>query len=97
MEKIGICLVYRQDMEGPNQTMVQCSSNSSSIYEVLGILHHDLDDSAAESETSEAMMRMTGLELVESATIMRIHSQRGSKLEGLIADFVESSENDLEG
>ena len=66
MEKIGICLVYQQDMEDPNQTMAQCSSNSSTIYEVLGVLHH-LDDSAAESEISEAMLRMTGLELVESA------------------------------
>ena len=97
MDKIGICLVYWQDMEDPNQTMAQCSSNSSTIYEVLGVLHHDLDDSAAESEISEAMMRMTGLELVESATIKRILSQRGFKLEGLIADFEESSENDLEG
>ena len=47
--------------------MAQCSSNSSTIYEVLGVLHHDLDDSAAESIISEAMMRMTGLKLVESA------------------------------
>ena len=95
MEKIGICLVYWQDMEDPNQIMAQCSSNSSTIYEVLDVLYHDLDDSAAESEISKAMMRMTGLELVES--IMRIHSQRGFKLEGLMADFEEFSENDLEG
>ena len=75
--------------------MAQCSSISSTIYEALGVLHHNLDDSAAESEISKAMMRMTGLELAESATIMRIHSQRGFKLEGLIADFQEFSENDL--
>ena len=75
--------------------MAQCSSISSTIYEALGVRHHNLDDSAAESEISKAMMRMTGLELVES--IMRINSQRGFKLEGLMADFEEFSENDLEG
>ena len=42
-------------------------------------------------------MRVTGLDLVENATILRNHNQRGFKLEGFMADFEGSSENDLEG
>ena len=45
--KIGACLVYKQDMENPNQTMTQyCSSNRRKLSEDLGVLQHDLDNSA---------------------------------------------------
>ena len=39
-------MVYEQD-KGPNQTMAQCSNNSMP-YKDLGVLHHDLDNSASE-------------------------------------------------
>ena len=51
-KKMGFRLVYEQDKEGLNQTMAQCS-NSSIPYEDLGVLHHDIDDSALEGSDSE--------------------------------------------
>ena len=45
-------MVYEQDKQGPNQTTAQCS-NSSIPYEDLGVLHHDLDNSASEGSDSE--------------------------------------------
>ena len=48
VEKIGVQLVYKQDMEDPNQTMAQCINNNSTLYEDLGVVHHDIDDSAIE-------------------------------------------------
>ena len=53
-KKMGFRLVYEQDKEGPNQTMAQCS-NSSIPYENLGVLHHDLDNSASEGSDSECI------------------------------------------
>ncbi|XP_030926146.1 disease resistance-like protein DSC1 [Quercus lobata] len=47
VEKVGFHLVYKQDIEDPNQTMAQCSSNSM-LYEDLGDLHNDHSNSAAE-------------------------------------------------
>ena len=41
MEKIGICLVYRQDMDDPNQTMAQCRIRNKRS--------HDEDDRAGAS------------------------------------------------
>nr|XP_023918696.1 protein SUPPRESSOR OF npr1-1, CONSTITUTIVE 1-like [Quercus suber] len=48
VEKIGVRLVYKQDMEDPNQTMAQCINNNT-LYEDLGVLRHDIDNSAVES------------------------------------------------
>ena len=50
-KKMGFCLVYEQD-KGPDQTMAQCSNNSMP-YKDLGVLHHDLDNSASEGSDSE--------------------------------------------
>ena len=47
VEKVGFHLVYKQDIEDPNQTIAQCSNNSM-LYEALGDLHHDHYNSAAE-------------------------------------------------
>ena len=50
------------------------------------------------SEKSETMMRVTGLDLVESAyNIEEPQPKRIQTLEGFLADFEGSSENDLEG
>ena len=35
VEKIGVHLVYKQDIVDPNQTMAQCINNSSILYEDL--------------------------------------------------------------
>uniref|UniRef100_A0A2N9FQH6 Uncharacterized protein n=1 Tax=Fagus sylvatica TaxID=28930 RepID=A0A2N9FQH6_FAGSY len=48
VEKIGVRSEHEQDIEDPNQTMTQCSNNRSTLYEVLGLLHHDPDDLASE-------------------------------------------------
>uniref|UniRef100_A0A2N9EHK8 Uncharacterized protein n=1 Tax=Fagus sylvatica TaxID=28930 RepID=A0A2N9EHK8_FAGSY len=48
VEKIGVHSEHEQDIEDPNQTMTQCSNNRSTLYEVLGLLHHDPDDLASE-------------------------------------------------
>ena len=47
VEKVGFHLVYKQDIEDPNQTIAQCSNNSM-LYEDLGNLHHDHYNSAVE-------------------------------------------------
>ena len=47
VEKVRFHLVYKQDIEDPNQTMAQCSNNSM-LYEDLGGLHHDHYNSVAE-------------------------------------------------
>ena len=42
------------------------------LCEDLGVIQHDIDDSASEVlEISEVMIRMMGLDLVEEATLMR--------------------------
>uniref|UniRef100_A0A7N2RBY6 Uncharacterized protein n=1 Tax=Quercus lobata TaxID=97700 RepID=A0A7N2RBY6_QUELO len=80
VEKIVVQLVYKQDMEDPNQTMAQCISNNSTLYEDFGVVHHDIDNSPIESsKISKAVMWMMGLDLVEKATLMRNHSQSGFK------------------
>ena len=53
VEKIGVQLVYKQDMEDPNQSMAQCINNNSTLYEDLGVVHHDIDDSAIESSRNK--------------------------------------------
>ena len=35
VEKIGVHLVYKQDIVDPNQTIAQCINNSSTLYEDL--------------------------------------------------------------
>ena len=35
VEKIGVHLVYKQDVVDPNQTMARCINNSSIPYEAL--------------------------------------------------------------
>ncbi|XP_050257400.1 disease resistance protein RPV1-like isoform X21 [Quercus robur] len=53
VEKIGVQLVYKQDMEDPNQTMAQCISNNSTLYEDFGVVHHDIDNSPIESSRNK--------------------------------------------
>ena len=68
VKKIGVRLVHRQDIED------------------LGVLHHDLNDSASESirnQQSNDEEGGPGLSLVENATILRNHRQRGSKTRGI--------------
>ena len=99
MEKIGACLVYKQDVEDPNQTMAQCSNNSRKLSEDLGVLQHDPDDSAAESirkkwNHDEGDRVGPG---GECYNIEEPQPKRIQTLEGFLADFEGSSENDLEG
>ena len=49
VEKIGVHLVCKHDIEDLNQTMVQCINNSSTLYEDLGVIHHGVDDSVIEN------------------------------------------------
>nr|XP_023923648.1 TMV resistance protein N-like [Quercus suber] len=53
VEKIGVHLVYKQDIEDSNETMAQCINNSSTLYGDLGVIHHDIDNSAIESSRNK--------------------------------------------
>ena len=53
VEKIGVHLVYKQDIEDSNETMAQCINNSSTLYGDLGVIHHDIDNSAIESSKNK--------------------------------------------
>ena len=99
VEKIGACLVYEQDMEDPNQTMAQCSNNSRKLSEDLGVLQHDLYVSAAESIRKKRNHdEGDGAEPSgECYNIEEPQPKRIQTLEGFLADFEGSSENDLEG
>jgi hypothetical protein len=48
VKKVGVRLVYEQDIEDHNLTMAQCNNNNMFNGD-LGVLHHDLDDLATES------------------------------------------------
>uniref|UniRef100_A0A7N2MZ71 TIR domain-containing protein n=1 Tax=Quercus lobata TaxID=97700 RepID=A0A7N2MZ71_QUELO len=53
VEKIGVHLVYKQDIEDSNETMAQCINNSSTLYGDLGVIHHDIDNSDIESSRNK--------------------------------------------
>ncbi|XP_023909134.1 disease resistance protein RPV1 isoform X2 [Quercus suber] len=53
VDKIGVHLVYKQDIEDSNETMAQCINNSSTLYGDLGVIHHDIDNSATESSRNK--------------------------------------------
>ena len=53
VEKIGVHLVYNQDIEDSNETMAQCINNSNTLYGDLGVIHHDIDNSAIESSKNK--------------------------------------------
>lgn len=78
----GVCLVSEKDIENLKQTMPGCSNSSITPYEVVVSLHDHFDDSAMaknDTELSEDMMTMMGLNIVEKVTLMMFHTQRQLK------------------
>ncbi|XP_050260408.1 disease resistance protein RPV1-like isoform X2 [Quercus robur] len=53
VEKIGVHLVYKQDIEDSNETMAQCINNSSTLYGDLGVIHHDIDNSRRNKQSHD--------------------------------------------
>ena len=53
VEKIGVHLVYKQDIKDSNETMSQGINNSSTLYGDLGVIHHDIDNSDIESSRNK--------------------------------------------
>ena len=45
VKKWGIRMIYKKDMEDPNQTMVQYSNSSITPYVGMDVLHHNFDNS----------------------------------------------------
>ena len=83
-------------MEDPNQNMAECSNNSRKLSEDLGVLQHDLDDSAAES-IRKRLNHDEGDGAGPSGECYNIEEpqpKRIQTLEGFLADFEGSSEND---
>ena len=52
--------------------MAQCNSKNSTLYEDLGVIHHDIDNSAAVGSRNKlCRYEDDGLDLVEKATLIR--------------------------
>lgn len=54
VKKCGFRMVYKKDIEELNRTMAQSSNASITLYEDLGILHHNFDNSVVVAEDNKA-------------------------------------------
>ena len=84
--KLGSVWYTGKTLKIPIKLWHSASTTAVCSYEDLGVLHHNLDDSASESirnQQSNDEDGGPGLSLVENATILRSHRQRGSKTRGI--------------
>ena len=83
VKKIGVRLVYRQDIEDPYQAMAHCINNSSMLLWGPGCSPSWSWRFSLRNQWSNDEDGRPGLPLVENTPILRNHRQRGSKTRGI--------------